>query len=96
MLLNTQPVAAQSHKIKLGVELKINTREEIPSLIILSSENSPVPWILTTLAASSGCTSHTGFKLNFDQKGVPAGDRSTGQRGAEIFLSTFFPASILL
>ena len=81
MLLDTQLFVAQNHKIKLEVELKINTREENPLLILLSSENSRVSWILITLAASSGCTSHSGFKLNFDQKEAPAGDMSTwGER----------------
>ena len=99
MLLDTQFVVAQNHKIKLEVELKINTREESPSLILLSSENSPVPWILITLAAASGCTSHSGFKLNFDQKEAPAGDVSTwGERcwGISFYLFSCFNTSLII
>lgn len=99
MLLDTQPVAAQSHKIKLGVELKMNKREESPSLIMLSSENSPVPWVLITLAASSGCTSDSGFKLNIDQKEAPAGGRSTwgeGCWGISFYLFSCFSTSLII
>ena len=105
MLLHAQPVAAQiqSHKIELRVGLKINTREESRTSSLTynaqSPENLSVPWILVSLAASPGCTSHTGFRLNFSQKKAQAGDWSTkGERcwGVSFYLFSCFTTSLTI